>query len=599
MEESEARATVSDAQFFYSLFKATPIGIAVEDLEGRPLFVNPALCSMLGFSEEELRTQHCVQFSPSEDSQKDWALFEQLRSGSIDHYQLEKRYFRRDGSLMWGRLSISLLSGSPSPLALAMVEDITDQRTAEEALRAGEERLRLAQSAARMGTFEWNIQTGENIWTSELEALYGLPAGSFGGTQAAFERLLHPDDRGRVVELVDESMKAEQPTKGEWRVIWPDGSVHWIAGRWQVFMNKSGEPSRMVGVNVDITERKVTENKLREYERAVEGSEEMMIVIDRQYRYLIANRPFLKRHRKTRDQVIGHFVHELANRGAFEAVFKPKLDECFQGKVVEYELKYSYFDLGDRDLSISYFPVEGPNGIDRAVCVVRDITDRKQAEQALAGMTRKLIEAEEQARTRIGRELHDDINQRLALLALQLEQWQDDPFESRTHLQELQKEVLEISNDVQTLSHELHSSKLEYLGVAGAIRSWCREFGERQKTEINVKGDILSVLPFEVGLCLFRVLQEALHNAVKHSQAQEIEVQLAEQSNEVHLIVRDSGSGFDVEAAMQGHGLGLTSMRERVRLVNGAINIESKRMGGTIIHIRVPSKQDLTQRTAG
>src|SRR5580692_12555373 len=122
-----------DVQLFRDIFNASPIGIAVENLEGQPLFLNPAFCSMLGFSEEELRSKHCVDFSPPEDAKKDWALFQQLRAGSIDHYQLEKRYFRQDGSLLWGRLSISLLNSSASPLVLAMVEDITDKKKAEEA----------------------------------------------------------------------------------------------------------------------------------------------------------------------------------------------------------------------------------------------------------------------------------------------------------------------------------------------------------------------------------------------------------------------------------------------------------------------------------
>jgi PAS domain S-box-containing protein len=87
-----------DTQLFRDVFNASPIGIAVENPEGQPLLVNPAFCSMLGFSEEELRGKHCVEFSPPEDAEKDWALFQQLRAGAIDHYQLEKRYFRRDGS---------------------------------------------------------------------------------------------------------------------------------------------------------------------------------------------------------------------------------------------------------------------------------------------------------------------------------------------------------------------------------------------------------------------------------------------------------------------------------------------------------------------
>jgi PAS domain S-box-containing protein len=472
--------------------------------------------------------------------------------------------------------------------------DITKRKKAEEVLRASLERLRLAQAAAGMGTFEWNIRTGVSIWTPELEAIYGLPTGGFGGTQAAFEDLVHPDDRRRATGLIEEALKTGEPTKGEWRVIWPDGTVHWIAGRAQAFVDESGEPSRVVGVNVDITERKVTENKLREYERAVEGSEEMIVVVDREYRYLIANRQFLKRYRKTREQVIGHFVYELAKKEAFEGVFKPKLDECLQGRVVRFELKYTYPDLGERDLSISYFPVEGPNGIDRAACVLQDVTDRKQAEKAVSEMTRKLIRAEEEQRTRIARELHDDINQRLALLTIKLEELQDEPSGVRSRVRELRKQADEISSAVQALSHELHSSKLEYLGVATAMKSWCRELAERHQIKVEFKSDVSSVLSPEIGLTLFRVLQEALRNAVKHSGAKQIEVQLAKQPNEVHLIVSDSGKGLDVEAAMQGQGLGLTSMRERVRLVNGTISIQSKPMRGTTIHVCVPFQADVT-----
>ena len=128
MEEGKVRAARPDPALFLSAFKASPIGIALEDLEGRPLFANPALCSMLGFSEEEMRSKHCVEFSPPEDAQKDWALFEQLRAGSIDRYQLEKRFFRRDGSMIWGRLSISLLESGTSRLVVAMVEDLSEKR---------------------------------------------------------------------------------------------------------------------------------------------------------------------------------------------------------------------------------------------------------------------------------------------------------------------------------------------------------------------------------------------------------------------------------------------------------------------------------------
>jgi len=143
-------------QLFRDVFNASPIGIAVENLEGQLLFVNPAFCSMLGFREQELTSKHCVQFSPPEDAEKDWTLFQQLRAGSIDHYQLEKRYFRRDGSLVWGCLSISLLNSCPSPLVIAMVEEITDNKKSRRGGTTGKSGLRRADCVAAIarGTTE-------------------------------------------------------------------------------------------------------------------------------------------------------------------------------------------------------------------------------------------------------------------------------------------------------------------------------------------------------------------------------------------------------------------------------------------------------------
>jgi PAS domain S-box-containing protein len=727
-----AQAQTLDTQLFRDAFSASPIGIVVETLEGQPLFLNRAFCSFLGFSEDELRRRHCVDFSPPEDAEKDWTLFQRLRAGSIDHYQLEKRYFRRDGSLVWSRLSLSLLNSRPSPLVIAMVEDITEKKRAEEALREsetrfrfvsdtapvmiwmsgvdklctyfnkpwldftgrsierelgngwaegihkddiqrcletytqsfdrrekfqmeyrlrqhdgdyrwifdigvprygqegtfagyigscidvterrraeearfshaaivessedaiisknkdaiilswnagaerifgyteaeavgqpitiiippelrdeeskilerlragghiehyetirvtktgkrvdvslnigpvkdssgnvigfskiahdistrkmaeqalreGEQRLRLAQWAARVGTFDVNLRTGVDIWTPETEALYGLPAGGFGGTLTAFENLIHPDDRKRITELTREMTRTGQPTEAEWRVIWPDGSIHWIAGRGQVFMDESGEPSRLLGLNIDITER-------------------------------------------------------------------------------------------------------------------------KQAEEALGGMTRKLIEAQEQDRARIGRDLHDDITQQLALLAIDIEQLRqknrNSAAETSTGLTKIRDRVNAIAADVQSISHQLHSPQLEMLGIVATIRGFCREFAARQKVTVDFTHDnIPEGVSHEVSLCIFRVLQEALHNAVKHSHVRRYKVNLGCSANKLHLTVSDRGIGFDAEVAMSRGGLGLVSMRERVRLVNGTIAIDSVPQHGTRIDVCVPiGLEQKSQRAAG
>jgi len=226
------------------------------------------------------------------------------------------------------------------------------------------------------------------------------------------------------------------------------------------------------------------------------------------------------------------------------------------------------------------------------------ITEARHTQESLRRMSGDLINAQEQERTRIGRELHDDVNQKLALLSLELQQLRENPSDVHRRLQELREEVDDISSDVQALSHELHSSKLEYLGVVNGIKSWCQEFAERQGIEIDFRSEVTSVLPFEVGVSLFRVLQEALHNAVKHSGVKHVEVQIMQHSREIHLTVTDSGKGFDIESAMQGKGLGLISMRERVRLLHGTFAIKSRPMGGTAIDVRVPLIQDGSPQVA-
>ena len=158
----------------------------------------------------------------------------------------------------------------------------------------------------------------------------------------------------------------------------------------------------------------------------------------------------------------------------------------------------------------------------RITGMAADITQRKRGEDALSSLSRRLIQAQEAERARIARELHDDIGQRLALLAVTVEQLTHDRAhtsdESRTHLDSLQSQTAEISASVQALSHQLHSSRLQHLGVVAAMKGFCAELSAQQKVEIDFAcADVLPGVPAETALCLFRVLQEALHNAVRHS----------------------------------------------------------------------------------
>jgi len=234
----------------------------------------------------------------------------------------------------------------------------------------------------------------------------------------------------------------------------------------------------------------------------------------------------------------------------------------------------------------------------RMIGMVADITEQKLAEEVLSSLSRKLIEAQETERARIARDLHDDIGQRLALLSVTLEGLKhvapDSKNEIANRVHELRKQILDISASVHALSHELHSSQLRHLGVVNAIRSFCMELSEQQNVAIDfVCKNAPGTVPPDISLCLFRVLQEALHNAVKHSGVSHFEVELCGTSEGVRLTVRDSGIGFDPEAAMKGGGLGLTSMRERLKLVDGELSIESQPTLGTVIHACVRLDLDL------
>src|SRR6267142_3830958 len=350
MEQAQQNA---DAQLFCDVFNASPIGIAVENLEGQPLFVNPALCQMLGFSDQELRSKHCVQFSPPEDAEKDWAFFQQLRAGSIDRYQLEKRYFRRDGSMVWGRLSISVLNSS-SPLIIAMVEEITDKKAAEEALQAREDLLKI---------FVKNVPVGVAMLDRDM-------------------RYLQVSDRWCADYAIDSS----QVLGRSHYELFPD-----IPQRWKE-LHRRGSKGETLRAEEDHWERKGGTSKW-----------------------------------------------------------------------IRWEIR----------------PWMTPSGLVGGILIfAEDITHRKRLEEAISDMSQRLIESQEQERTRIARELHDDIGQRFALLSIELEQVQNFPglhIEVCSRVRELRKQALEMATDIQYLSHDLHSSTLEYVGLAVAMKSFCRE----------------------------------------------------------------------------------------------------------------------------
>jgi PAS domain S-box-containing protein len=228
-----------------------------------------------------------------------------------------------------------------------------------------------------------------------------------------------------------------------------------------------------------------------------------------------------------------------------------------------------------------------------------DTTDQQLAREALGNVSGQLIAAQEKERSRLARELHDDICQRLAMLSLRIEKiakgWSNGQMPVGTQLEQIWRQCSDLTGDVQALSHELHPSILDNLGLVTAVRSFCREFSRDSGTTVHfTERDVPNSLPRQIALSLFRIIQEGLHNAAKYSGKKHFEVRLHGKPGEIELEVSDQGIGFDVASMKRAEGLGLVSMSERIHLLNGRINIESKPRMGTKIHARVPLRTEPT-----
>jgi PAS domain S-box-containing protein len=232
-------------------------------------------------------------------------------------------------------------------------------------------------------------------------------------------------------------------------------------------------------------------------------------------------------------------------------------------------------------------------GGDACVLVIgEDITMRLQAEEARMDLAQRLINAQEAERTRVARELHDNIGHSLALFTIELDRTRlamtDLSSDNDARFDRLCLKLKTLGRDVSNLSHQLHSSELELLGLGVAIRALCREFSEQHHIQAHCRGTgAFDNLSAEVSLCLFRVVQEALHNIAKHSRATKVDIEMHGTPKSVHLCVSDDGVGFAPNTSEARAGLGLVSMRERVHLVGGKFTICSKRGFGTRIEATV------------
>ncbi len=288
--QERLRSVADPIEFLVNLFTHAPVGFAVWDAQGYPLLTNAAFLHLFG---SEPPPEYNVLKDTVLAESGMLALFERAFKGEtvkVPTFWYDPRELKNVSVSEGRRVAISMTifplfkSTGEIEYVAATYKDETDITLANERLRMNQETNQLAQQAARVATFEWNIQTGVNRWPPELEAMYGLAPGEFGKTQQSWEQLVHPEDCAAAIKKVEQAFESFLPVEGEWRVVWPDGSVHWLVGRFQVFKDETGKPQRLLGVNLDITARKSAENEIRRLNENLE-----QLVLERTAQLRVAN----------------------------------------------------------------------------------------------------------------------------------------------------------------------------------------------------------------------------------------------------------------------------------------------------------------------
>jgi PAS domain S-box-containing protein len=634
---------------YAAIVESSDDAIIAKTLDGVISAWNPAAERMFGSTKHEAIGQPITMIIPPDLYDEEHDILRRLRAG--ERVQHETVRVTKAGERINVSLTISPLRDPAGRIigCSKIARDIRKAKQAEAALRQSEQRLAREVAGAKtlqsISTRLISESTPESLYAQILGAAMELMASDAASVQMlaadqASLRLLawknfHPDSAAfwQRVEVGAWSTCSKALSDNERVVVTDIEACEFMAGtqdqqeyrRFGIravqstpLQSRSGRPLGMLSTHwrtphhpteedfrlfdvlarqaADLIERTLAEEALRESEerfRLIANTAPVMIWMsgaEKQITYL--NQTWLDYTGRPLDVVLGQRRAEVLHpdeaercRDVYEKAFEQR--EPFQ---IEHRLRRH--DGVYRWVVTAGVPRYNDGSFVGYIGTAVDITERKLAEAALSTVSQKLIEAHEEESSRIARELHDDINQRLAVVNMRLGCLKQGPpasaAEFKQEIGEVSQEIAGLAADIQVLSHGLHPRRLELMGLEAAAAGFCEEFSTRHGVTIDVHFEnIPKALPPEISLCLYRVLQEALQNVVKHSVSRHAHVSLNGQINTINLTVKDSGAGFNPHEA-RGPGLGLTSMKERLKIIGGQLSILSQRGRGTIIHAVAP-----------
>ena len=393
---------------------------------------------------------------------------------------------------------------------------------------------------------------------------------------------------------------AGEPQIFEWHAKHKTGRLFWV----EVNIKRAtiGAKDRLLVTVRDISERKRAQERLEEYEKAVEGSQDMIAAVDCDYRYRLANAAFVNYRHTSKEQVIGRTVAEILGQELFEKVVRKNLERAFCGEIVNYTMRQVYPGLGERELRVSYLPIHGANGIDRVTTIIRDMTERKKMEERLKdtmeqlrSLSHRLLEVQEKERRYIARELHDEMGQILTALRISLKRAERVKDSTLDEIKESIHMVDGLIGRVRNLSVELRPQVLDDFGLIPAVDWYVKWLSVKAGLKIVFNPDFPETRfsPL-IELTCFRIVQEALTNVVRHSGAKTVHVDLGAHDGGLLLTIADDGNGFSADGTSKrgskSRSFGLLGMQERATLAGGRLELKSRSGRGTVVKAWFPSE---------